>query len=139
MDDSIPDTSSFIKKDGSVPMTGDFNTAGHKILNLQSPTSNSEPATKKYVDDNIGAPDLSDYLEKDGSVAMTGNLNLNSKKIINLSNPTQNNDAVNKGYADKLIHHTAVQASHYKNEFAYIMSSGAQWTDESDTELLVFR
>ena len=133
VDDSIPDTSSFIKKDGAVSMTGDFNTAGHKILNLRTPTSNSEPATKKYVDDNIGAPDLSDYLEKDGSVAMTGNLNLNSKKIINLSNPTQNNDAVNKGYADKLIHHTAVQPSHYADQFTYLMSSSAQWTDEIDT------
>ena len=47
VDESIPDTSSFIKKDGSVVMTGDFNTGGHKILNLPTPTSNSEPATKK--------------------------------------------------------------------------------------------
>ena len=133
VDDSIPDTSSFIKKDGTVSMTGDFNTAGHKILNLRTPTSNSEPATKKYVDDNSGAPDLSDYLEKDGSVAMTGNLNINNKKIINLSNPTQDNDAVNKGYADKLIHHTAVQPSHYADQFTYLMSSSAQWTDEIDT------
>ena len=93
MDDSIPDTSSFIKKDGSVSMTGDFNTAGHKILNLRTPTSNSEPATKKYVDDNTGAPDLSDYLEKDGTVAMTGNLNLNNNKIVGLATPTSNTDA----------------------------------------------
>ena len=183
VDDSIPDTSSFIKKDGSVVMTGDFNTGGHKILNLRTPTSNSEPATKKYVDDNTGTPDLSDYLEKDGTVAMTGNLNLNNNKIvglatptsntyaatkkyvddnagspnlsnyfkkdgtvsmtgnfnvgnnkiINLSKPTQDNEAVTKDYADKLVHHTAVQPSHYKDEFAYLMSSGSQWTDEIDT------
>ena len=74
-------------------MTGDFNTAGHKILNLRTPTSNSEPATKKYVDDNTGAPDLSDYLEKDGTVAMTGNLNLNNNKIVGLATPTSNTDA----------------------------------------------
>ena len=63
---------------------------------------------------------------------MTGNLNLNNNKIINLSKPTQDNEAVNKDYADKLVHHTAVQPSHYKNEFAYLMSSGSQWTDEID-------
>ena len=28
--------------------------------------------------------------------------------------------------------HTAVQPSHYKDEFAYLMSSAAQWTDEID-------
>ena len=85
------------------------------------------------MDDNTGAPDLSDYLEKDGTVAMTGNLNVGNNKIINLSKPTQDNDAVNKDYTNKLVHHTAVQPSHYNNQFAYLMSSGSQWTDEIDT------
>ena len=88
---------------------------------------------KKYVDDKTVAPDLSDYLEKDGTVTMTGNLNVGNNKIINLSKPTQDNDAVNKDYADKLVHHTAVQPSHYNNQFAYLMSSGSQWTDEIDS------
>ena len=43
----------YIKKDGTVAMTGDFNTGGHKILNLRTPTSNSEPATKNYTDNNF--------------------------------------------------------------------------------------
>ena len=34
-------------------MTGDFNIAGHKILNLRTPSTNSEPTTKNYVDDNF--------------------------------------------------------------------------------------
>ena len=132
VDDSIPDTSSFIKKDGSVPMTNNLNLGNKKIVGLATPTSNTDAATKKYVDDNAGAPDLSDYLEKDGTVAMTGNLNLGNNKIVNLSKPTQDNDAVNKNYADKLVHHTAVQPSHYNNQFAYLMSSASQWTDEID-------
>ena len=133
VDDSIPDTSSFIKKDGSVSMTNNLNLGNKKIVDLATPTSNTDAATKKYVDDNAGSPDLSDYLEKDGTVAMTGNLNVGNNKIINLSKPTQDNDAVNKDYADKLVHHTAVQPSHYNNQFAYLMSSGAQWTDEIDS------
>ena len=88
---------------------------------------------KKYVDDKTVAPDLSDYLEQDGTVAITGDLNLNSHKIKNLSNPTQDNEAVIKDYVDKLVHHTAVQPSHYNNQFAYLMSSGSQWTDEIDS------
>ena len=132
VDDSIPDIRSFIKKDGSVSMTNNLNLGNKKIVGLATPTSNTDAATKKYVDDNTAAPDLSDYLEKDGTVTMTGNLNVGNNKIINLSKPTQDNDAVNKDYADKLVHHTAVQPSHYKDEFAYLMSSAAQWTDEID-------
>ena len=133
VDDSIPDTSSFIKKDGSVSMTNNLNLGNKKIVGLATPTSNTDAATKKYVDDNTGAPDLSDYLEKDGTVAMTGDLNLNSHKIKNLSNPTQDNEAVTKNYVYKLVHHTAVQPSHYNDQFAYLMSSAGQWTDEIDT------
>ena len=125
--------SNYLKKDGSVAMTGNFNVGSKKIVSLATPTSDTDAATKKYVDDNSGIPDLSDYLEKDGTVAMTGNLNVGSNKIINLGKPTQDNDAVNKDYADKLVHHTAVQPSHYNDQFAYLMSSSAQWTDEIDT------
>ena len=84
------------------------------------------------MDDNAGSPDLSDYLEKDGTVTMTGNLNVGNNKIINLSKPTQDSDAVNKDYVDKLVHHNAVQPSHYNDQFAYLMSSGSQWTDETN-------
>ena len=64
VDDSIPDTSSFIKKDGSVAMTGNLNLGNKKIVGLPTPVSNTDAATKKYVDDNSGSPDLSDYLAK---------------------------------------------------------------------------
>ena len=125
--------SNYLKKDGSVAMTGNLNVGSKKIVSLATPTSDTDAATKNYVDDNTVAPDLSDYLEKDGTVAMTGNLNVSNNKIVNLGKPTQDNDAVNKDYADKLVHHTAVQPSHYNNQFAYLMSSGSQWTDEIDT------
>ena len=114
-------------------MFGDLNMNGRKIKNVKPPTNDTDAATKKYVDDNTSSPDLSDYLEKDGSVAMTGNLNVGNNKIINLSNPTQNNEAVNKDYVDKLVHHTAVQPSHYNDQFSYLMSSSSQWTDKIDS------
>ena len=110
----------YVARDGSSAMTNNLNMDNKKIINLRPPTSDTDAATKKYVDDNSGAPNLSDYLEKDGTVTMTGNLNVGNNKIINLGNPTQNNDAVNKDYADKLVHHTAVQPSHYADQFAYL-------------------
>ena len=46
VDDASPDLRSYLKKDGSVTRTGDLNV----IINLRTPTSNSEPATKYYID-----------------------------------------------------------------------------------------
>ena len=102
-------------------MTGDFNVGNNKIVGLATPVSNTDAATKKYVDDNTGSPDLSDYLEKDGTVAMTGDLNVGNNKIKNLSNPTQDKEATTKDYVDKLVHKNAVQPSHYNDHFAYLM------------------
>ena len=128
----IYSNSNYLRIKGRIPMFGDLNMKQNKIKNVKTPTDNSDAATKKYVDDNSGSPDLSDYLEKDGTVAMTGNLNLNENKITNLAVPTQDKDSTNKEYVDKLVHHNAVQPSHYKDEFSYLMSSGSQWTDESN-------
>ena len=50
---TAPDLSPYLKKDGSVPMTGDLNVGGHKMINLRTPASNDEPATKYYVDSQL--------------------------------------------------------------------------------------
>ena len=134
-DDSIPDTSSFLKKDGSVAMTGDLNLGNKKIVGLATPVSNTDAATKKYVDDNAGgsSPDLSGYLKKDGSVLMTGNLNVNGNKITKLANPTNSDDAATKQFTETYVREAIKpKPSHFTNEFAYLMSSGSQWTDETD-------
>ena len=70
------------------------------------PTSNSDAATKFYVDHKSTPQDLSPYIKKDGSVPMTGNLNMSGHKIINLEDPSLDKDAVNKKYINdqKLIH-----------------------------------
>ena len=72
------------------------------------------------------------------SGVVKADVNLGGNKIKNLGGPTQDNEAVTKGYVDNLVHHTAVQPSHYKDEFSYLMSSGAQWTDEIDSGFSFF-
>ena len=94
----------------------DLNVGNNKIVGLATPVSNTDAATKKYVDDNSGgSPDLSDYLEKDGTVAMTGNLNLNNNKIVNLEDPTTDKQAANRGWVRKQInrldHHSGDASS----------------------------
>ena len=112
-------------------MTGNLNLNNNKIVRLANPTSKTDAATKKYVDDIIESLGLGNYLKKNGTIAMTENLNVGNNKIINLSKPTQDNDAVNKNYVDKLVHNKAVQPSHYNDQFSYLMKSGSQWTDET--------
>ena len=123
----------YLHVDGSNMMTNHMNMNNKKITNLQTPTNNTDAATKKYVDDKSKRQDLSPYLKKNGSVAMTGNLNMSGHKIINLEDPASDNDAVNKIYMEEHLHSAQVQPSHYKDEFAYLMSSPSEWTDEITT------
>ena len=94
--------SMFLDRAGNRGMLSDFTMNNHKIISLGTPTTNTDAATKKYVDDTVSnnSPDLSDYLEKDGTVTMTGNLNMGNKKVIGLAAPTSNNDAATKKYVD---------------------------------------
>ena len=64
---------------------------------------------------------------------MTSDFNVNGHKIINLEDPASDSDAANKKYVDSNLHKSQVQPSHYKDQFSYLMSNGAEWTDEIDT------
>ena len=66
---------------------------------------------------------------------MTSDINVGGHKIINLEDPSSDSDAANKKYVDNHLHQTQVQPSHYKDEFAFLMSSPSQWTDEIDNRI----
>ena len=103
--------SRYLDRNGSRTMIGNLSMNNNKIINLGSPTSNTDASTKKYVDDKVSAipsPDLSDYLEKDGSVAMTGNLNMGNNTIFNLRTPTVSGHAATKKYVDESIPDTSI-------------------------------
>ena len=122
----------YLKVDGSNSMTNNLNMNNKKIINLITPTNVADASTKKYVDDSISNQDFTSFFKKDGSISMTSDLNVGGHKIINLEDPTSESDAANKKYVDSHLHQTQVQPSHYKDEFAFLMSSPAQWTDEID-------
>ena len=46
--------SSTVQKNGSNSMTADFDMGGHKIENLQDPSSNQDAVMKKYLEDHVG-------------------------------------------------------------------------------------
>ena len=116
----------YLHVDGSNKMTNYLSMNSNKIIHLQTPTNNSDAATKLYVDHKSTSQDLSPYIKKDGSVPMTGSLNMSGHKIINLEDPASDNDAVNKKYIDDHLHTAQVQPSHYKDEFSYLMSDASQ-------------
>ena len=122
----------YLHVDGSNMMTNHMNMNNKKIINLITPTNNSDATTKKYVDDSISNQDFSSFFKKDGSRVMTSDLNIGGHKIINLEDPTSDSDAVTKKYVDGNLHQTQVQPSHYKDEFAFLMTNPNQWTDEID-------
>ena len=122
----------YLHVDGSNMMTNHMNMNNKKIINLITPTNNTDATTKKYVDDSISNQDFSSFFKKDGSITMTSDLNIGGHKIINLEDPTSDSDAATKKYVDGHLHQTQVQPSHYKDEFAFLMSSPTQWTDEID-------
>ena len=92
---SSPDLSDYLEKDGTVTMTGNLNMGNKKIINLATPTSNTDAATKKYVDDKPSGD-----FKKDGTITMTGSLKMGNNKITGLATPTANTDSATKKYVD---------------------------------------
>ena len=51
-------TTLFIKKDGSVPMTADLDMGTHKIINVGQPTTDTDAASKGYIDNTLAESHL---------------------------------------------------------------------------------
>ena len=64
-----------------------------RIINLQDPSRNDEPVTKKYGDTNYKGLTANGFTMKD-------NISMGGHRITNLADPAMNNEPVIKGYAD---------------------------------------
>ena len=65
---------------------------------MPEPEQDSDPATKKYVDDL-----QTQYIDKRGNVKFSRNINLDNKRIFALKDPKKDYEAVNKKYVDESI------------------------------------
>ena len=73
---------------------------------------------------------LDDYLKRDGTKEINGILNMDSDKITNVfMDNSSGTDTTNKDFVDNLMHHSQLQPSHQKDEFAYLMANKLEWTD----------
>ena len=100
--------------------------SNHSPVNCRVFTGKPRAVTKPLERLEINTPDIRI------SGVVKSDINLDNHKITNLGNPSLGGDATNKDYVDKVAHVTTVQPSHYNDQFGYLMSSGSQWTDETN-------
>ena len=73
---------------------GNYDMVGKKLTNVGNPTSDTDSATKKYVDTHSGGG-------KTSSITVDSNIDMKSQySITKLKTPTNNDDAANKKYVD---------------------------------------
>ena len=84
-----PDLSTYLKKDGTVEMTGNLDMGNQQITNLGANIQNT------YHVVNLGFCDTK-YLQK----VSNSDLDMDNHKIKDMAQPTDDNDAVNKHYVD---------------------------------------
>ena len=95
---------SYLKRDGSISITSDFDFGDNKITKVGNGSQSTDVVNKGYIDTALAAkPNVNQVVLRDGSQDMTGNLNMSQKKIVNLADPTGRSDATGKGYVDRLF------------------------------------
>ena len=73
---------------------GNYDMVGKKLTNVGNPTSNTDAATKKYVDDNSGRG-------KTSSLTVDSNIDMkDSFRILNLKAPSDADEPVTQKYAE---------------------------------------
>ncbi len=113
----LADGANFVKKDGSIAFTADQSFGGNKVTNVGTPTSNTDAATKAYVDSV--AQGLS--VKTSVRVATTANITLSG---------TQTIDGVSLSAGDRVL--VKNQSTQSQNG-VYDVSAGS-WTRSTDSD-----
>ena len=151
------DLTPYLKRDGTVSMTGNLNMSLNKIIDCGQPTGTRDVTNKAYVDSEVGKkPDTNQVILRDGSNAMTSVLDMNNQRIINLGNATHNQDAItlkqvndgiatvsteNNKYTDQQIAKSHISThTNRKNVLSYAMDDGefTEGVGIQDTKLIDF-
>lgn len=88
---------SFVRQDGSTPMTGDLQLSGFSVLDIALPTVGTSAANKDYVDGEIIT-----RVSKLGDT-IAGDLTFTAGTVAGIPQPTNNDEAANKVYVDNRV------------------------------------
>ena len=96
--------SNYLKRDGTVSVTGNFDFGDNIITKAGNGSQSTDVVNKGYIDTELAAkPNINQVVLRDGSQDMTGDLDMNNKKIVNLADPIGANDVTNKAYVDSEV------------------------------------
>lgn len=118
----LADGANFIKKDGSVAMTGNLDTGNQKIVNLQTPSGNNDAANKAYVDTAIANLNSIFSSKQAVRVASTGNTTLTA--------PGVTIDGVTMANGERVL--LKNQSSQVENGIYIFNGAGSTMTRSSD-------
>ncbi len=74
----LADGANFLKKDGSVALTGNLDANSNKITNLTTPSSSGDAANKSYVDTQVSSLNQIFKIKPNCRVATTGNITISN-------------------------------------------------------------
>ena len=88
--------SNYLKRDGTVSVTGNFDFGDNIITKVGNGSQSTDVVNKGYIDTELfSKPNVNQVVLRDGSQDMTGNLNMSQNKITNLKKASGGTDAVN--------------------------------------------
>ena len=111
------DLTPYLKRDGTVSVTGNLNMSLNKIIDCGQPTGTRDVTNKVYVDSEVGKkPDINQVILRDGSNTMTSVLDMNNQRIINLGNATHNQDAITLKQVNDGVATVSTENNRYTDE-----------------------
>jgi len=119
----LADGANFVKKDGSVAMTGNFDAGNNRIVNVTTPSSANDAATKTYVDTAVAALP-SAYKYRNVRAASTGN--------VDTSSAPSTLDGVTLAADDRVL--LKNQSTQSQNGIYVFASAGAALTRATDSD-----
>lgn len=119
----LADGANFLKKDGTVALTGNLDAGNNKVVNLPTPTASGDAAPKSYVDAQIAA--LNSIFDGKGSVRAASTAN------VTISNPgTASFDGVTLTAGDRIL--LKNQTAQAENGIYIFNGSGVAMTRAGD-------
>lgn len=119
----LADGANFLKKDGTVALTGNLDAGNNKVVNLPTPTASGDAAPKSYVDAQIAA--LNSIFDGKGSVRAASTAN------VTISNPgTASFDGVTLTAGDRIL--LKNQTAQAENGIYIFNGSGVAMTRAAD-------